>query len=215
MYKLPGVRSGTWLTEKEETYSSPKGISNYGLVPVTYKNADKQGEKTKKEIGEDFQKLLKNTVAASKTTKDAIKKAYDWTGIWGLSTLGSAGGLAYVLSQYPNDEYGWLKGALFGSMVASGTKLVNRIEKKRESYKKQKAERGKMKIQKEIRDLLKEFVRTPVNGDLDRKIGYKERLKILSKTLEKEEEMEPKRIEQIREEEITPIKESMENYYKI
>jgi hypothetical protein len=147
MYRLPGVRSGAWLTEKEETYKSPKGISNYGLMPVPYKNEKEQWEKTKKEIGQDFQKLQKSAVTASRKTKDAIKKAYDWTGVWGPSTLGSAAGLGYVWSQYPGDEYGWLKGALMGSLITSGTKLWRRVERKWNAYKTEK-EKSRNNLQK-------------------------------------------------------------------
>lgn len=214
MYKSPGVRSGAWLTEKAEAYNSPKGISNYGLVPVTYKNADKDWEKTKKGIGQDFQNLKKYAGTASETAKEGIKKAYDWTRIWGPLTLGSAGGLAYVCTQHPGDEYGWLKGVLGGALVGFTAKLVSQIEKRKSEYRKRLLEREKMRVQGEIRDLLKELVRTPVNGDLDRKIGYKERLKILSKTLERGEEIGPERINQMKNEE-QAIRSGMEELYRI
>ncbi len=215
MYRLPGVRSGAWLTEKEEAYKSPKGIRNYDLVPATYKNADRDWEKTKKEIEQDFRKLRKSAVTASKTAKDAIKKAYDWTGLWGVSALGSAGGLGYVCSQYPGDEYGWLKGVLGGALVGSVTKLYNRLEKKRDEYRRELFERKKMKIQREIRDLLKEIARIPVNGDLNKKIGYKGRLEILLKRFDEGKEMGSERIEHVKNKEMKSIKEGMEELYRI
>lgn len=214
MYRLPGVRSGAWLTE-EEVYEPPKGINNYGLMPATYKNEGEQWEKTKEEFKRDFQKLLKNAVTASKRAKDAIKKAYDWAGMWGVSALGSAGGLAYVCSQHPGDEYSWLKGLLGAALVGSLTKIYHRVERRREERRREILERRKIKIQREIRDMLKEIVKTPANGQLIMKINYKGRLETLLKKLEKEKEMEWEEIEQIKNKEIKLIKSGMEKLYRI
>ncbi len=215
MYKKPGVRSGAWLTEREGTYGPLKGIGNYGLVPVGYKYENEEWEKTKKQFERDFQKIRKSAKTASESAKDAIKKAYDWTGIWGVSALGSAGGLAYVCIQHTGDEYGWLKGVLGGALAGSIAKLSTYVERKREAYRRELIERKKMKIQREIRDLLKEVVRTPVNGDLNKKIGYKGRLEILLKTLDEREEMAAEQMENMKNKEMELVRTGMEELYRI
>jgi hypothetical protein len=187
----------------------PKGINNYGLLPVGYKDTDKHWEKTKREIGQDFRKLRENAVIASETAKEGIKKAYDWTGVWLPSALLSGGGLAYVCSQHPGDEYSWLKGVLGGAFVGSLGKLVTRIEKKKEES------RENIKIQKEVRDLLEKIVRTPLNGDLKKKntlFGYKVKLEFLLDEINRSEGLKLDRIEEMRKTEIEPIKDWYGNY---
>lgn len=141
MYRLPGVRSGTWLTENEETYRSSKGFGNYGLVPVGSKYTDESWEKSKEEIAQDFQRLRKSAVTASKKVKEAVKTAYDWTRMWGPATLASAGALTYACLEYPGDQYGWIKDPLLMALLGSSAKLGTRLEKKLKSYLRERKER--------------------------------------------------------------------------
>ena len=125
MYKRSGVGSGAWSTEKEaNTYGPLKGISNYGLLPVGYKDADVHWEKTKKEIGQDFRELRKNSVIASKKagkyiidkvkkhpeyvaglTLEALGIGAKYSGIEGLESIGDeliAGGLIPFVTKFVN-----------------------------------------------------------------------------------------------------------------
>ena len=178
MYGWPGVGSGAWSTETEETYRPLKGFGNYGLLPVGNEYADKHWEKEKKEIIRDLRKLRENAVAASKKAGDITKEVYEWTGPWGASTLGSAMALLYVCHEHPGDVYGWLKGPLLTSLLGSLTKLAMRAEKKMKSYIQEKKERGYNVQREELRkgyfNFRKEMKKAFENrGGLDEEINAK------------------------------------------
>lgn len=196
---------------RKETYGPTKGISNYGLLPVDYKDADNR-------------KLRKNAGIASGTARNYIKKgaeknagyylglalgglgaAAKYSGIEGLESIGDAliGGSLFTM------------GSQFLYNVRKG--IERRFEKEKMKMQREMREDQKktMEIQREIRDLMKKLVRTPVNGDIHEKIGYKGELEALLNTLDNSEEMGPEQIEWIRRERVEPVKEGMEKYYRI
>lgn len=150
MYKSPGVRSGAWLTEKE-TYRPFKGFGNYGLMPVGYKNADKDWERARKELVRDFQGIRRSAGTASRKAIKAIENAYDCIGIWGLSSLGMGGTLWYVCHEHPGDQYEWLKKPLVASLLGSLTKAGIHLEKKFREYRELRQERENERQRNEIR----------------------------------------------------------------
>lgn len=226
MYKGSGVRSGAWLTDKAETYKSPKGISNYGLVPVTYKNADAHWEKTKKEIGQNFQELQGNAVTASRKTRDYIKRnskrnpgypvglglglfgvAAKYSGIEGIEELGDpliCGGLFMTARQI---VYSTRR-----AMERNRGKKKMRIERERLRIEKNR-EKLQEQLNSDIRKLIDRLERTPVNGDSDRKISYMNEMERWLENMNGE--MGPECIEKMRKDQVDPMKENLGKLYGV
>ncbi len=165
MYRKPGVRSDTWLTEREETYRLAKGIGNYGLWPVDEVYTNKDWERIKKEIGnylkndlkrtgEDFQKIWKSTKTASRNArKYLLKQAGKHPGYVAGLALGALG----VIAKCSGTE--WLDGIgeeLIGSgLVPVITEFVTR--------KIRKMERNILKT--EYFELMKELMKSDFQPD--------------------------------------------------
>jgi len=219
MYKPLGTRSGTWLTEKEEAYKSPKikGISNYGLVPAEYKNAEKDWKKTRKEIRQGFRRLRENAATASKKAGKKIKNyvaknpgyvaamAVEALG-WGAKYLGADGmdGIADGLITLG-----------FGPAVGQYVSNANLRRNRKAEKEKMDLQRKHVKLETEIRDLLRKTKRTPVNGKLNEKISYKGEMEILLKTLRGNKYMKADKIEKIREHGLNPLKDKRERLYNL
>ena len=212
MYKLPGVRSDAWLTENEKDYTETcgplKGFRNYGLWSVGDEYTDLRWEKTKKEIRnylkndlkttkQDFQKTWKCTVTASRKARKYLKRNFEKNPGYAVGLVLEGLGWAAKYCGIEGLE-GIGDGLIVGGLVPIGSQLIYNVRGK---------DRKKaLEVQKEIRDLLKELVKTPINGGSD----YKEGLEILLDRFEKGK-IEPKQIKQIRKEQIEPVRQMVEN----
>jgi hypothetical protein len=134
VYKKPWAGNGALAARKTYGFSAVRNDTLWpvGEYPVTGECAGVVDflrddlEKT----ATDFRAVRKCAGTTSKAAKDAIKKVYDWTGIWALTTAGLAGGLGYACRSYPGNEYSWLKGALASAALGSAAKLYRHAERK-------------------------------------------------------------------------------------
>jgi hypothetical protein len=88
----------------------------------------------------------------SGTAKKAIKTAYEWTGIYGASTLAAGGSLLWLCLKYPLDDLSWLKGGLLGAGIGSLYKTAKKIEGR---YKERRVE--KQRVDNELKTLKSEY----------------------------------------------------------
>ncbi len=135
MYESSGVPRGAWLTTDEKDKTCKKyglsGVRNDTWYPVV-------GDNAAYENGLDISKLCDYAGTASRTTKKAISKLYEWTGVWGAGAACMGG--SYLLTA-GSDDIQWLNRLCAVLGAISLGKMVDRIEKKARQY---RAETAKM-----------------------------------------------------------------------
>lgn len=217
MYKSAGARSGAWLAEKEEAYKSPRtlGISNYGLVPVTYKNEDLEWKRTKKEIGQGFRRLRGKAATASKKAgkkiKDYVSKNPGYVASLAAETLGLG---AKCLGADGMD--GIADGLItlgFGPALGQYVSNANARESMKAEREKIEIQRKRMEIETEIRDMLREIAGKPVNGKLDQKIYYKGELKNLLNSVVSQKGLGEEQMDKIQNQRMGPMMKDLEDLY--
>lgn len=159
MYNRPDAQGGAWLTAKTYGLGAFRNDTLYDVQPEgEHYKTGALGKSLKKYLRDDWertkedcQKIQEKTGTASRTVKNAIKKAYYWTGIWALTTAGFAGGLTYTCVKYNGDHLAWIKDALAGGVLASAFELYKHTSSKRKEYKegmKRLEEQEKIEAQK-------------------------------------------------------------------
>jgi len=134
-----GARGGARLTADEKDKTCKKygfsGVRNDTWYPVVGDNAAYGN-------GLDINKLCDYAETASRTTKKAISKLYEWTGVWGAGAACMGG--SYLLTA-GNDDIHWLN-RLFAVLGAiSLGKMVDHIEKKVRKYRAEAVKTGEKK----------------------------------------------------------------------
>jgi hypothetical protein len=150
-----GARGGARLTAKTYGLGAFRNDTLYDVHPEgEHYKTGALGKSLKKYLRDDWertkedcQKIRERTGTASKTVKNAIKKAYYWTGIWALTTAGFAGGLTYTCVKYNGDHLAWIKDALAGGALASVFELYKHTSNR---WKKHKYDIERFEAQKKI-----------------------------------------------------------------
>lgn len=162
MYDSSGAQGGAWLTidkkyGRYKTYGL-SGVRNDTWYPVVDDNAAYEN-------GLDVQKLCDYAVTASRTTKKAISKVYEWTGVWGAGAAGMGGG--YLLTS-GSDDVMWLNKLFAALGVIALSKMVDRLEKKFKEYKREKVT---AKVNQKYFSFMKELMKSDL--DIDGKINFR------------------------------------------
>lgn len=153
-----------------DALNTADGKDEAGGYALVYKNHLPAGAKGD---AKNFQKIWGRTRITSDAVRNAIKTAYDWTGIYGISMLGLGGGLGYLCSEYALDELSWLKGVLATALVGSGYKLAKRLESRYKSrmHERQKTIEELKTLKSDYLGLLKDIMKSGM--EFNEKINLK------------------------------------------